>query len=238
VDPFLHHYQTRLEEIIQEQEYLILDNIFPVPLCRKGKEIVLDDLLSISRSTTLAAWWERILQKEAGKIVMPWEIYQQAFQRYGITTKSRRNLPSSQQEKSSALEKYLSTEYSLLSETRKHIFRPASGKYDMYASVAALFKDMALEYHLKKENHHDDKGADESVVAVASYLSTQKSAHCAIITNDGDINRIVDRCIPEVEKKLITVYHPPRMENHPQYRSLSHSTYALPTSSHPLLSST
>lgn len=151
----------------------------------------------------------------AGKIVMPWEIYKQALQGYAIVTKSDRNFSSSQQEQSDAVEKYLGTEYSLLSEARKHIFRAATGEHDLYASVASLFKDMALEYRLKKENHHDDKGADESIVAAASYLITQKSAHCAIITNDGDIDRIVDRCIPELEKKLIAVYHPPRMENHP-----------------------
>lgn len=225
MDHFLHHYQTRLEEIMPKHNYLILDNIFPVPLCRKGRENVLDDLLTISRSTILAAWWKRTFQEEAGKIMMPWEIYIQAFQRYGIVTKSNHNLSFSQQENSDALEKYLGAQYALLSEARKHIFRTASGGHDVYASVAAKFREMTLAYHLKKENHHDDKGADESIVAAASYLMTQKNARCAIITNDGDIDRIVDRCIPESEKKLMTVYHPPRMENHRRYHSSSHSTH-------------
>ena len=225
MDPFLHQYQTRLEVIMLDHDYLILDNIFPVPLHRKGKEWALDDIPEISLSTALAAWWERVLQKESEKIVIPREIYRKALQGYGIVTQSRRNLPSSHQENRSILEEYLGTEYSLLSETRKHIFRPALGEYDRYASVVAQFKEMVLEYHLKKENHHDDKGADESLAAAASYLSMQRSARCAIITNDGDIDRIVHRCLSESEKKLVMVYHPPRLDNHSRYRSLADLTY-------------
>src|SRR3989338_3864891 len=212
MDQFPHLYQTSLNTIMQEHDYIILDNIFPIPLYRNGKEHFLADSLTISRSTTLAQWWEKTLQNEAGKIVMPWEIYKQALQGYGIATKRNSHFLSSPQEyedvekKSEVVEKYLGIKYSLLAEARKHIFNPASGEHDIYASVAAEFKDLALEYHLKKENHHDDNGADESLAAAASYFSTQRSARCAIITNDGDIDRIVNRCLSESENKLVTVY--------------------------------
>ena len=223
MDHFIHKYQTRMEDIMQEHDYLILDNIFPVPLYRKEKGWTLDDVTTISRSTTLAAWWERVLQEESGKIVLPQEIYKQALQGYGIVTQSRRNFPSFYQEDNkveeqrSPVEKYLGTKYSLLVEAKKHSLRLTSKEHEVYTSVAAKIRDMTLEYHLKKENHHDDKGVDESLAAAASYFSTQRSARCAIITNDRDIDRIVDRCLSELDKKLVTVYHPPRMENYQRH---------------------
>lgn len=210
-------YKQGIGKVLHHHNYVFLDNVYPNPI-REIYRADKQEIPVIEASTSLVDFWKKTLEKEE-RIFIPWKIYIQSMRGYGALTKviRRRRKEGISPGLEEAVERYIPKLFSLLEESRRHIFRYSAGESGEYHVYAGIIKMMVEEYLLKKENHEDDSSADETLVASAVYKAGREDASCAIVTNDHDIGRILRKYRETDPRKLVlpadvSIHYPPRVE--------------------------